>query len=54
MDIELPGATFELLVEYGKYMKPVVFTINKFGVSWLCPSVCGCCEVHTMSVFVEC
>lgn len=53
MDVELPGADFELLVEYGWYMKAIVFPIKKYGLGWLCSSVCGSDEVQTVSTSIE-
>ena len=41
MDVELPGVTFELLVEHREYTETVVFAVEKCGAYRLCPSVCG-------------
>ena len=30
-----------------------MFAVEKCGVGWLCSGVCGCDEVHTVSVSVK-
>ena len=53
MKAEFSGATFELLVKNGRNMDPVVFAVEECGVRWFYSGVCGCCEVHTVNVFIE-
>ena len=51
MDVELLGATFELLVDHGQYIETVVFVVEKFGIGQWYSSVCSCREVQAVSVY---